>query len=272
MVRKIFIFFGWVICLGLMVAGPTVHASDWILYDDFGNNAIDPNKWWINSTGSYNAETVAYESFRGLHLYRRSYGNPTQNTGASDSRLQAQLTNTNVRGVMADIEILESELRACPDNLNGSVQTRICAMFFNAGTSEPNGCENDIWAGIQVTRPFNSSDPPGVFSAFLYVTLCTDAPCNQYTMVGSAELGKFSLGQKARLRLEWDPEGKRIIGQVNDELEQSIPYQFEETRPAACPTKRIEVRNIVSNGQCEFRPSGMIHSIVEKAWVLMDDN
>mgnify|MGYP000377394706 CR=1 FL=1 len=246
----------------------SVHAADWVLYDDFQNNTVDISKWVVGFNGPLNGETAVYEHFGKLHLLLRAYGNLATDQGTTGAQLRTDIRGQSPRGIMADIEIMRYDFAVCPENANGRVRTRIGAMFFNKGHQVPNSHENDIWAVIQLVREAGSTDPEEMLTAELYTFLCGDTNCNQGTTIETLKLGLVAVGQKVRLRLEWDPENNRIIGQLNDNPEQAIAYEVEDTLPPSYPTRTIQLSYSVPNGQCQERPLAFMHSTIHNVWVL----
>ncbi len=102
----------------------------WTLYDDFRDRTINPDKWWVSSSGYYNAETHVEESFQGLHLFRRAYGNPGVSEGATAGSLTVSLRDVSPRGILTDLTVTDLTVEACPENPSGYLRARIGAFFF----------------------------------------------------------------------------------------------------------------------------------------------
>ncbi|WP_448383882.1 hypothetical protein [Desulfosoma sp.] len=246
----------------------SVHAADWVLYDDFQNKTVDVYNWKVGFSGPLNGETAVYENFGQLHLLLRAYGDLATDQGTTGADLRTDLRGVSPRGIMADIEVKKYDLTVCPENAQGKVRTRIGAMFFNKGPQVPNSYENNIWASIQLVRYAGSTDAADILTAEMYAFLCADTNCYQGTTLQTLELGKVTVGQKVQLRLEWDPENNRILGQLNENPEQTIAYDFDDTLPPWYPVRTIQLNYSVPNGQCQERPVAFMHSTIQKVWVL----
>lgn len=211
-----------------------------ILYDDFNGQRIDPAKWSDSSSPYYVREMVrelspAYQgqgNNRRLRMFDRAYSDTFNDSGGTNGWLALQFAHpTSVNEVSFTLAVNTATVSNCQSNPDVGTVTwaGFVGRFFNyGGYGDPN---QDVTADLNLYPASNASGP-------FYVV----ASVNSYDgVVQEAQvLGTVSLGQTAKLRLNWDQANSQFVFQWNSNPVVVIGYKVHAF-PAVTAIKELWV-------------------------------
>lgn len=243
-------------CIVLLVGVPgvAVQAQEPLaLYDDFNAPLINPAKWRGRESGTVGVEAVREIRGNRLRMVNRAYGGTTSDSGAqTDNRLRMQFADSSgITAIAATVRVTHFEATGCPANPGTptQIQARLSGFFFSAlnPLAIPFPAVRDVLAAILVERRSDSPDPPEVLRVRSFVFHCGDLDCFSGTTLGADDLGPINRGEKASLRIQWDPGNDRFIFQRDAEPEVFSPYTLSPTAPGPSLVKRLDVVPSVAN-------------------------
>ncbi|MBI1735800.1 MAG: hypothetical protein HYR51_11560 [Candidatus Rokubacteria bacterium] len=168
----------------------------------------------------------------------------------------------------ATITTRSLQLIGCAANPTAAgARARLFGFFFNAGDSILASLVNEVFAGVQVARFSNSTDPAGVFRIAAFTGMCSDENCFTSVSLGGVELGTVALNTPAAVQMTWDAANNRFTFQLNATTPVHLPYTVADTFPAAFPSKRIEVSNTVPRCTATTRPVSFLRADFDNVMV-----
>jgi hypothetical protein len=251
----------WGICFAsltglILVAFPGVSSGQLLLYDDFEQRRIDPEKWHGGeiSVGASapNAESSRRIAGGQLRLRLTSYGEITSDVGspADFGVLRLRINNPGpVTAIQADVTVTRAVAEGCPANpLDSRVRAQLSGVFFNDGSSSgPGDQTGDIRVSIEKRR-----DSFGADTIRALVTRCIDPECDNTENLRARTFDTvWSLGVPDTLGLEWDPNNDRFIfsanpGTPNEETE-VLAYNVSDDNPPINDFKQLRLVNSIAN-------------------------
>jgi hypothetical protein len=243
-----------------------------VLYDNFDNPIIDPERWIGQDVGG--SQTDRLEQVREiranrLRLASRIYGESLFTGGSKNGGSRIFFQNPSVRVMEADFRVTQVEATACaPLEVGALTRGVLQGLFFNAGADvpPPNDRTDEVGAGIQILRSSNSLDPPDVLRANAFVFQCTNAACTTSTSLNRIALGTVAVNQKVRLRLEWDEAKSQFVYQFGKNDPAFLNYALP-VRPSVINNRIIEVSNSVPNCGGGVRSSASMELHVDDVYV-----
>jgi hypothetical protein len=244
----------------------TAGAADWVLYDNFSADTINPSKWFGQE---YSAAPTIEENKRmieknTLHLLTRFYGQTGSNNGYSDGSNRLRFLNPKpIYGIKATFKVKDISTEDCPSNPQTSWgRARISGYFFNTGTPTPGSSLNDVHAQVGL-QPNQAKG----LEAIARVILCTDAACNTSTLIGSEILGSTKWNKKTTLSVEWDKDNNRFIFQQDKQAPVYINYTVSDSSEPGSTNKRLDVSGGGANCISNPRPFVFIDAYYDDVYV-----
>lgn len=226
-----------------------------VLYDDFNNPNIDPERWIGQDVGP-GAQTDRLEQVREirankLRLASRIYGESLFAGGNKNggSRIRFPNPSAAIRVMEAEYRVTQVEATACaPLGVGATTRGVLQGLFFNVGdvALPSNDRTGEVSAGIQITRTSNSLDPPNVLRVNAFVSQCTNTACTTSTTLGNIALGTVAVNEKVRLRLEWDEANSQFVFQFGENDPAFLNYALP-VHPSVIDSRFIEVSNFALN-------------------------
>ncbi len=239
-----------IILLALVVFGyPGVGGAQWVVYDDFSEDVIDPARWFggLVTGGPIRPSADVNRRLKGgkLLLAMTQWGANTSDVGAGSGRNTLSLKNAPVIvGMEANIAMTRAEVEACPANpFVAQSRARMLASFFNNGSSTgPGDATGDIVANIETVLDAAEGH---VIRAVMF--RCSDPSC----VVGdSVVISPFTTKWKFRrphaVRVVWDSANTKFVYTVrpktgaDETLE--IPYAYDDSRPPGRGVALLQAR------------------------------
>jgi len=227
------------------------------LYDDFNSTNIDAGKWSANQTGAPLDVAREIRGERRLRLAARSVGILSGPFGSAASRVRLLFANPDaVEAIKATVLVREVTATGCTGNPTATVaRTRLSGFFFNTNTQgppTPGDGTNDVFASAQIVRSSIDGDPEGILRVQGRVFLCGNSACDSVTLLsaqGAVDLGTMSVGERVRLRIQWDKLLKLFIFQRDNEPEVSVSYLgvVADTFGPGIRSKRVELAHDPAN-------------------------
>lgn len=257
------------LCVFMVAVLAVVPASaQLIVYDDFQEKVLDPNKWLGRGASDTGVDTLEFGrqikndplfGLRWLEIFNRSYASVASDTGRSTAYNRLLfLDGSNIATIQATVLIRKIQATGCSTNtLSTQPQARIGGMYFNTGTAIPGDATNDVRAFIIITRPSDSTNSSNVLDITGTVVLCNDADCATNTPIGTKEVGKAIVNLPVKVRITWDAVGNRFVFQKGKAPEVEIlNTQTVGGAPGAGNggNKRVEVNHQIPNCTDPVRP------------------
>ena len=244
-----------------LAAWPMVHAQSLVIYDDFAGSLIAPNKWYGDEGRQYAGTRT--EQARSVvngqaHMELRTWGDITSDLGFSSSRnALVAVKSVNINTLQATITMRAEATYPCSTNTaqTSQARARLFGFYFNAADPSPGSNFNDVFAGMQVYRASNSTDPVGTMRVSAFIGICTDDACIGTSSLGSLDLGTVALNSPTSLRTIWDPANNRFSFQRDSASPVFLTYTVSDKQAASFPAKRIEITNVVPHCTSPTRPS-----------------
>jgi hypothetical protein len=244
----------------------TASAADWVLYDNFSTDTINPSKWFGQE---YYQKPTLEENTRmieknTLSLLTRVYGQTTLDPGYGDGGNRLRFRDANpIYGIKATVKIKNIFQEDCPANPSTSwTWARLSGFFFNTGTPTPGSSVNDVRAQIGI-QP-NQTNGLNVIAK---VMLCTDANCSTVTTVGSQILGTAKRNKKTTLPMEWDRDNNRFIFQQDKQAPVYINYAYSDSSEPGMSLKYLDAHGGAANCTSTPRPSVFVDAYVDDVYV-----
>jgi hypothetical protein len=198
--------------VGLLVAVTSAHALEpLVAYDNFAVKPLDPERW-------VEPEQVRLVRDGSLRLMQRNRGSNVLGAPTSFASFNENLTHpAAVTALKARVTVNALEVNSCEGNpALGHSRARIVGTFFSVVDpatvfKEPGSFLHDVIAQVRLRRLSNSADPAGVLEVQGVITQCVSADCNFVTTLGTAELGKVSVGQSTSVQMHWDKAAKMFF-------------------------------------------------------------
>ena len=240
-----------------------------IVYDDFQEKVLDPNKWFGRGVSDTGVATLEHGrlikndplfGLRWLEIFNRSYASDASDTGRSTAFNRLLFTDgTNITTIQASVLVRKVQATGCSTNaLATQPQARFGGMYFNTGTATPGDATNDVRAFIVITRPSDSTNASNVLDILGVVALCTDAACDTSTQIGTTvDVGKAIVNLPVKVRITWDPGNNRFAFQKGKATE---VYVNNSVSVGGAPgtalggNKRVEVYHQIPNCTDPVRP------------------
>jgi hypothetical protein len=218
-----------------------------ILYDDFNQQFLNPNKWATSSPCfTWTVLECAREVQNGrLRLEVRGYGATNSNQGTQYGESELHFINpARIRAIATQMIVRRTSAQSCAVNPNpdesGHAHSLLSGAFFNSGSGSPS---DDVQAFLIFDRL--SSDPPGVTTVQAFMQW-------EGQFFGGVSLGTVNVGQKIIARLIWDQRNHRFVASWTDMItgntaQATMPYTQPDVSPAAAPDKLLGVRTFTPN-------------------------
>jgi hypothetical protein len=256
-------------CVFMVAVLAAVPASaQLIVYDDFQEKVLDPNKWVGRGVSDAGVATLEHGrlikndplfGLRWLEIFTRSYASVASDTGRSTAYNRLLFADgSNIATIQATVLIRKIQATACGTNtLSTQPQARIGGMYFNTGVATPGDATNDVRAFIIITRPSDSTNSSNVLDITGTVVVCNDADCTTNTPIGTVDIGTAIVNLPVKVRITWDAVNNRFVFQKGKSPEVEILYtQTVGGAPGAGlgGTKRVEVNHQIPNCTSAPRP------------------
>jgi hypothetical protein len=237
-----------VLLSALLASASATALEPLVLYDDFNAKSLDAGKWLGQQSGTLLDIAREIHGNR-LRLAARSPAIPPLpgGAGATANRLRLAFPNpAAVEAIDASVVVRNVDASGCPVNsVPSRAALRLSGIFFK--TEPAGGGVNDVLALIRIERSTANNDPEGVMRVQGILFHCTDAGCNTANTLSAHDLGFLEVGQKTRLRVQWDKLLHQFVFQRDDQPEVLAPYAVFDDLPPALQTKRIEIAHDVAN-------------------------
>ena len=225
-----------------------------ILYDNFHEKWLDPNRWYAGLTGGSTPDyyEACYYSSNVLECIReiqaghlrlevRGYGETSSNQG--DQYGEAKLIMSQPQGVKsltADVVVVGASASDCPANPGSFSQAMMTASFFNSGS----GLSADNVSANVSLEPTPSVNPSTI------TIIGNMAWEGKYT--GYVTIGTVPMGTPVRATLAWDHPGHQfVIGFQNlitgEFLSADVPYTQSDTLAPSGDWKGLYVQVFPNN-------------------------
>lgn len=238
------------------LAAPAV-AQTWTLYDDFSSSTSISSNRWSGDDGRQSAG-IRLEARRAivggqLRLESRSVGDNVRSEGISQTRNAVLFTNgQSINGIKALVTMRSGTIGTCTANTSfGQVRARLFGFYFNTGTPIEGSLTNEVIAGIQLARAYNSTDAAGIYRVNAFIGVCTDDACvNSKTIVNQELLTNVALNQAVELSILWDAAANAFRVTTNG-TPATLSYNglLSDARPSTNPIRRMEVSSNIQ--QCQ---------------------
>ena len=236
-----------------------------VLYDDFDQTLLDPNKW----VGAQTSPSVILEANRkiskdALKIINRSYGRTDTDAGHTLNGNNLNFPNPDaITAIQATVTAQKVDVQGCGTEGDTRTFARIGGSWFS---TDPDPSFGDVLAFVQIAAGVALPTPPGIFAAAA-VLLHTPEPGAGLTILNTTPIGLVSPGQPAQLLIEWDPDNDQFIFQLNDEPAVSIPYELPDQDLPASSFKQVAVTHFVDNCTTEPRPSAFMKATFDDVFV-----
>ncbi len=221
---------GWiaitVVALSLAAVSPGAGqgSSDdgFAVYEDWTTSDHIRGDRWV---GVSNPAQDTEKEQRGHHAHLRIRREGTAGTDIGFFGAGVALAAVNPTAIDrfdVEVKVKSIELVGCPANqFEGAVRPlQLSLNKFHDGTpGAPGDFTGDHFGRLLLVRSTNSVDPPDALQVQLFVYRCANAACSVITAdPGSPVIlpETVRVGEKARLRLVWDPGNSQFLGSVND--------------------------------------------------------
>jgi hypothetical protein len=228
-----------------LAAGPAVGQS-LVLYDDFADGRILPEKWMPSPICSGNGYDCAREvRNEHLRLAVRNYGRNIEGGVTFDASQVLFLNPDAIDTIRLRLRVDSFGSAACPGNPEAAhPQLLLAGNFFNTGTG---ASQDDVAAFLMVERRTDDLTIPatslrvGGFMAINSISF------------NNVDLGTLEVGEAATATLHWNRQNHtfvvRIVKTVTTPavVEATMPYAQSDTTPAAQPYKALQVNAFTPN-------------------------
>lgn len=237
----------------------SLEAQSLSLYDAFGSSLINPRRWFGEegrANGGLRTEARRAIVSGQARIENRTWGDTLSDTGTSSTsnRLVA-LRSPTITAMRGTITVRDHRLIACAANASpGAVRARLFGFYFNAGEFSLGNSFNDVFAGVQLQRFSNSTDPANIFRVVAFLGICNDESCFSTSSLGSQNLGTVALNTATTVEVRWERTNNRFVFQRDANAPVNLPYTVPDSEPASSPSKRIEVSNVVQRCTSTPRP------------------
>lgn len=258
-----------VVLFVVLMSVPTQALEPLVLYDDFNAKLLNPQKWFGFGGGSGGLEFIRQIQFNRLQLLSRCYGRTDSDTGTRLCNPGLSFPQPAlVTAIAATFQVNEVQATRCPTPGSAASDTRalLYGSFFNTATPTPGSSLNDVVAQIYIARSSNSTDSPNVLGVGAIVYQCA-SNCSTNTILGSKGLGASNVGERVKLRMQWDQDMHRFIFQRDDAPEVFIAYSVPDTAPPGAPGKFVQAASSVANCTATPRPSGFMSVYLDDVFV-----
>jgi hypothetical protein len=245
----------------------TADAADWVLYDNFNADTINPSKWFGNEWSEFLTveENTRMIEKNTLHLLSRIYGQAGSNTGDSEGGNRLRFRDAGpIYGIKATFKAKDISVVNCPANpIPSWAQARLMGYFFNTGTPTPGSSVNDVYAQIRMIAVGENE-----LEVTAKVSLCNDAACNDATTIGAQTLGTAKLNKKTTLSMEWDQANNRFIFQRDKQAPVYVNYTVSDSSPPGTSNnKRLDAAGGAANCTSNPRTSASIDAFFDNVYV-----
>jgi hypothetical protein len=230
-------------------AGPAQSDDGFAVYEDWKtSDHIRGDRW----AGVSNSAQDTEKEQRGhhVHLRLRREGIAGTDFGFFGAGVAlAAINPTAIDRFDVEAKVKSIELVGCAANqFEGLVRpVQLSLNKFNDGTpGAPGDFTGDHFGRLLLARSSHSVDPPGTLQAQLFVYRCANAACSVITAVAGSPVilpETVVVGEKARLRLIWDPSNNQFLGSINGvQVAASYPAALNNG-PARVPFAQIGIFN-----------------------------
>jgi hypothetical protein len=249
---------------GLLLSGATqpvqaqfLSTLPFVLYDDFPDGPINPDKWALKLHG---AGGGLYEVRRDistgqLQTELRLYGGMQGDEGVGISTHRLIFRQDSFLAVKFDATVSDYEVTDCAPSVDplapaatpSLVRLVFLASLFNDGTSTgPGDQTGDVEVRLEIGRDSDSLEPSDVFKAEGLLSICTDPACVAPTVTTTgALLGQVPVGQPQTFAIGWDLFRNQVVFQKNAEPEVALPYS--QPVVARHATRQLATQSIADN-------------------------
>lgn len=244
-----------------LAAAQGASAQTLVSYETFATTNLAPARWYGDDGRTYGG--VRLEARRAIvegqgRVELRAWGDNTSNSGLSSARNSlVAVSSPSITAMRSTITMRTATLSACSANATQPtvVRARMFGFYFNAGIAAAGSNFNDVFAGAQVQRASNSTDPANTFRISGFAGICADDSCIASNSLGSVDLGTVTLNTPVTLELRWDAANNRFTFKRDAQATVNLAYTVPDGQGASFPAKRIEVSNIVPRCLTTPRPT-----------------
>jgi hypothetical protein len=246
-----------------------------VVYDDFTDGALNPDKWASNGSIRGVLEVERSIAPEGQLLQRlRVAGRTVDDGGVTFGEQGLSLTNGNFPLLQFDVTVASAALLGCTVAGAGPSVGYVYASMrvFNDGSSTgPQDVTGDVIAWIHIVRSTDfAADPvkadPAIFEAIAQVYRCT-APTCEREVLSVHSLGLVLIGQPNTFSIRWDAPNNLLLFQRNAEPPVVVP----NVHPVAAPRTERLIGLVSGGANCTVppRPVADMLALIDNVVVLL---
>lgn len=248
----------------LLSAALTPAAAQFVTYEEWATESIDPERWRTASSASTPYEVGRLVSNGQLLHLLRVYGGTQDDVGTQTATDELRFAQGRFTAVQWETVLGGYVLQGCatPGALPSEVEVYMRALFFNDGSRQATGDQmGNVAARLRLARASDSPAPPEVVSARGLVTRCTAPDCSTFEVLGDVALGEVLLGQLNTFRIIWDEFRSRIEFQRN--ADPPMPVVYGVPVVTRLSTRVWGVVGTAGNCTASPRPVASVHATLD---------
>jgi len=235
-----------------------------ILYDNFNEKFLDPEKWspisGCHAGNGHELECVRTIQNGQLLMAHRTFGDRSSNNGFQIGFVSVRFaTIAAIKSITADLVVHDVEEIPCAANQGIGGSAEITGTFFNAGSGRTS---DDVTAYFSFGRV--ASDPAGRLTGVGQI-----AQGNNF--FGFFLLGTVPMGTPLTMTLTWDqPNHQFIVTWIDHRTDTTtrvpMPYSVSDTTAPANPSKFLSAGTFPAN--CTANPtSGYVKATFDNVYI-----
>jgi hypothetical protein len=248
------------VALGLVAGLVGSGHAQFVVYDDFQANVIDPDTWRgfarEGTFGGPSAELLRSIEGGRLRLALTSYGDTAGDTGTAIAQHGLHIKQLGVSGgsgfitgLKTTVTVLGVQAQDCPVNSdNSGPRVQLNGTFFNDGSSTG---PNDRTGDIQVYLILLKNPATGRNTINVGIQRCTTPTCSPFENIGGAQLATtWAENAPVAVRLVWQQAEQRFRFVANGEQKDlAYPAGIAPVAPPVFDFKQVQVLNFAENCQ-----------------------
>jgi len=254
---------------GLALALPAM--ASWS--DPFDKDYIAPARWAGESNTPIRGSHVEMQRsiINGqLRMRSKGFADNDSDTGATTVRNSMVMKPAGgpINGMQAKVSVSVAVVTGCEANETPSVtRTRLFGYYFNTGSSRSGSNYNDVFAGVQVYRASDSTDPADLLRISGFVGQCLNDDCTQTKALASQAMGTVLKGQAIELSADWSKDshmfvlGRHLWGAPENWDIYNVHYDVADQALSNIPAKRLEISNQIAH--CATPVRAVAHSAAD---------
>jgi len=257
----------------MLMIRPGTSDAQFVPYDDFRGNAIDPAKWFGSELtgGAANPTTELSRLVRGeaLTMQLTQYGNTSSNSGTSSGEVRLRVTDpAGITGMQANVTVLQADAEPCPANPATVVRGRamVAGMLFNNGESTgPTDRTGDVFAAVQLIRDTLLGD---VIQPLL--NRCTNSACTANAALSttpplSTFATRWTPGTPIKVIFVWDQAPKMLTYRVKSPASpREVQHAVYTASDAAAPV--LDFKQLLSSNSAVNCTSGQMRTLMKASF------